>query len=129
MALEFSFNTQTTTDSGTKLDIAYGRLQVILLPNESEAQIRLDLYESSTAFFDNRKPVYIDEIPKSLHSFVGPVTGAQYSDLDMSNIHNQMRGVLLTGSDHGAYPDVADPDWLGLESYDPSNAILTVMPS
>ena len=130
MALEFSFNTQTTTNSGTKLDLAYARLQVTLLPDEANAVIRLDLYESSTAFMNNRSTIILDEIPSELHQFTAPITPVNYANLDMTNIHNQMRQILLIGASSNNFPPIAtNPNWGGLESIDPSNAITVTMPS
>ena len=129
MALIFSFNSAVYTDSGTPLSSAYARLKTFLFNDEETVQIQIELYESELAYNDRRRRIWIDQIPTLIKVIMGTLSSNNYKNLNMTAMHNQVKGILLEGYNHNNYPDYADPSWPGLEGVDVFNTITIDMPT
>ena len=128
MALNFSFNTDATSDSGTVLSSAHARIQTTLHPSEEAITTRLRIYESEAAYLAGRKEIWLDEITESLRVFDAVITAGQFANLDMGTIHDQFVSILQEGSGHGNYPPDADQAWLGIQDIDILNTVTKAMP-
>ena len=129
MALDLTFNTPATSDSGTPLSVAYARIEATLAENEASLLLKVTFYESEAARLAGRKSIKLDEIPTELQNLIEAITPVQYANLDMTTIHNQLAGIFEIGSAHANYPATADQDWLGIQDIDVLNTVVTNMPT
>ena len=129
MALDLTFNTPATSNSGTDLSSAYARLDLQLHENEASMGIKVTFYESEADRLAGRSPITLDEIPAELNSFLENITPVQYANVDMSSIHTQIAGIYEIGSAHANYPATANQAWLGIKDIDALNAVAINMPA
>ena len=129
MALDFTFNTPVTDQTGDSLDTAYGRLSAELTDNEDSVYVKLSIYKTLNDRLNNRAKLKLDEIPAEIMSIVFPLTPLEWLVLDMGAIHDDYIDILKSGAGAPKYPQTYNQNWLGLEDINPTNDVVKVMPA
>jgi len=128
MALDFTFNTPVTDQTGDVISSAYGRLGARILDDEQTIKIALTIHKTEIDRDNGRNDLTIDEIPRDIMQITFLVTGGEWSAVDMAAWHDDYIDILKEGSAAPKYPPAYDQSWLGLEAIDPLNTVVKTMP-
>lgn len=133
MALNVTFNTPATDNTGRPISSAHIRLVVELPDNENKVIVRFGIWYNEQAYLDGRPEILVDEIPEYLNYIETDITPTQYASVDTTNAHNQLKGFIEEGELHVNWPfanaDPPYPEFLGIKIIDPLNAVAVIMPS
>ena len=133
MALNVTFNTPATSNTGASLDSVHIRLDMSVLYVENQIELRHKIYVDEAAFLAERDSIILDEIPSYLQFILSIITPVQYADVDMTNAHNQLKAFIEDGESAPNWPFSSDPilypPFLGIKDIDILNSVTVVMPT
>ena len=102
MALNIS--TALTNVDGETLTSAYVRLEMQLKRDETSIVLRLLMWRSETDYDNNRRQIWVEEIPRELHIIEDTINATLYANVDMTLLHNVVAAIIEDGDVHNKYP-------------------------
>ena len=116
-----------TLDQGETRSTLYARLKVVLENNETTISAHMTVWRSESDYNNGKRSGRVTKIP--IYDFKDILTGPQYANVNMTQVHNKIAAILEQGDSHPEWDAIVGPgiQWDGLDQW-AANAVTVDMP-